>query len=138
MNNIRKIINERLENARNHYNNTDLIIAPLLKSELRGEINTYQDCLNLIPAPRTEADILNDFEKLGWKVVDGYVNFTLRKQYVYENGLFECVWHCFITINKENKTYSAEQRSNWNTKGYNLSMQEHKLLNELFICWRCF
>lgn len=132
MNNIRQIITERLENEK--YGNT----IEYCNGYNDGIDDALTTILTLLPAPRTEADILKDLEKLGWKVVDGYVNFTLRKQYVGENALFECVWHCFITINKENKTYSAEQRSNWNTKGYNLSMQVHKLLNELFICWGLF
>ena len=28
---------------------------------------------------RTEEEILKDFEKLGWIVVDGYVEFVLKK-----------------------------------------------------------
>lgn len=128
MNNIRQIIEERLENARN-----DWLLDK--RDYLRGQMVSYRDCLNLIPAPRTEADILKDFEKLGWNVADGYVNFTLKKNVLEKGEFFDYNWHCFITINKENKTYSAEQRSNWNTKCYNLSMQEHKLLNELFNLW---
>lgn len=59
MNNIRKIIEERLDNARNDYGNTTR--EPQL--ELQGQIEAYQDCLNLM-RPRTEQDILKDFEKL--------------------------------------------------------------------------
>ena len=74
MNNIRKIIEERLENARNDYytycDNSDMALS--LTYKLEGQIEAYQDCLNLLPAPRTKADILKDFEKLGWYVVDGY------------------------------------------------------------------
>lgn len=64
MNNIRKILTERLENARLDYGKTTR--EPQL--ELKGQIEAYQDCLNLIPTPKTEQDILNDFEKLGWIV----------------------------------------------------------------------
>lgn len=83
MNNIRKIITERLENARLDFGKTTK--EPQL--ELKGQIEAYQDCLNLIeqnfnnsqlgimnsqeltfyankPTPKTEQDILNDFEKL--------------------------------------------------------------------------
>ena len=55
MNNIKQIIEERLENARNDYGNTTR--EPQL--ELRGQIEAYQDCLNLfdeyniITAPKT-------------------------------------------------------------------------------------
>ena len=131
MNNIRKIIKERLENARNDYHNTSGMIEAIIKTKLQGQIEAYQDCLNLMQ-PRTEQKILKDFEALGWNVDDGYVNFTLKKTITKNNTFGEYICYCYISINKENQTYHAEQRSNWNTEGYNLSMQEHKLLSELF------
>ena len=118
MNNIRQIITERLENAKNDFlnaikngNATDREIG-----ELQYTVLTYQDCLNLIPAPRTEADILNDFEKLGWKVTQNDDS---------------CMILCFngftrIVILKCNKQYSINNLCN---------MQEHKLLNELIEVW---
>lgn len=131
MNNIRKIIEERLANAQIDLKcNINLSVEDV--RVLQGQFEAYQDCLNLIPAPRTEQDILNDFETLGWKVDDGYVNFTLKKIITKNNTFGEYLCYCYIVINKENQTYRAEQRSNWNTEGYNFTMQEHKLLNELF------
>ena len=133
MNNIRKIIEERLENARNDFLNainngkaTDREIG-----ELQYAVLTYQDCLNLMQ-PRTEQEILKDFEALGWQVANGYVNFTLKKIETKVDTFGVYHLHCYIVINKENQTYHAEQRSNWSTEGYYLSMKEHKLLNELF------
>lgn len=111
MNNIRQIINERLENARNDW--------LLDKSDyLRGQMVSYRDCLNLIPAPRTEADILKDFEALGWIVTrNDEDDFTLRLK---GNPT------CAIWIDKLTKEYSLNCC---------LDMQEHKLLNELFTLW---
>lgn len=130
MNNIRQIITERLENAKLDFSKTTR--EPQL--ELKGQIEAYQDCLNLMQ-PRTEADILNDFEKLGWNVADGYVNFTLKKNVLEKGEFFDYNWYCYISIDKENKTYNAKKICNFTTNGYDLTFQEYKLLNELFICW---
>lgn len=82
-----------------------------------------------------EEEILKEFEKLGWFVADGYVNFMLKKL-TKEQGMFgEIYHHCYININKEIKTYSAIDLHSLVTTEYKLSMQEHKLLNELFKCW---
>ena len=140
--NLKKIIEERLENARldflNAINNgkaTDREIG-----ELQYTVLTYQDCLNLIeqnfnnsqlgvrnsqeltyyanankPAPRTEQEILDEFEKLGWIVsLKDNCDITLR----YKEDRM-----CSIWIDKINRGYSC------NT---GIDMQEHKLLNELF------
>ena len=120
MNNIRKIIEERLENARNDYKyyqggSSEFYEYSLF--EISGQIEAYQDCLNLMQ-PRTEADILKDFEKLGWIVSrNDEDDFTLRLK---GNPT------CAIRIDKLTKEYSMNCC---------LDMQEHKLLNELFICW---
>lgn len=140
MNNIRQIIEERLDNANLDYRywlssvGFDGIIEPDFY-KIEGQIEAYQDCLNLIPAPRTEADILNDFEKFGWNIADGYVNFTLKKNVLEKGEFFDYNWHCYISIDKGNKTYNAKKICNFTTNGYDLTFQEHKLLNELFICW---
>lgn len=120
MNNIRKIIEERLELAKeglelcrayddNNYplTNEDLVI---------NEITIYEHFLDLMQ-PRTEQDILNDFEKLGWKVTQNDDGFIIL---------------CFnsiarIVILKQTKTYHINGATN---------MQEHKLLNELFEVWQ--
>ena len=121
MNNIRQIITERLENARNDYyylqKNSDGSDDYKL-SEIIGQMEAYHDCLNLLPAPRTEADILKDFEKLGWIVSrNDEDDFTLRLK---GNPT------CAIWIDKLTKEYSISCC---------LDMQEHKLLNELFEVW---
>lgn len=119
---MRKIIEERLENARNDYNtclkevNTPLFESALYMSDrLAGQIEAYQDCLNLLPQLRTEQEILKDFEAFGYKV---YKND--------EYGLIleaDSFWK--IDIWKSEKVYSL----------HFTGMQEHKLLNELFALW---
>ena len=121
MNNIRQIITERLENARNDYyylqKNSDGSDDYKL-SEIIGQMEAYHDCLILMQ-PRTEADILNDFEKLGWIVSrNDEDDFTLRLK---GNPT------CAIYIDKLSKEYSMSCC---------LDMQEHKLLNELFEVWQ--
>lgn len=135
MNNIRKIITERLENAKLDYQSIAFTRASG-KTLLIAQINAYQDCLNLIeqnfnnsqlgimssqelsyyantPAPRTEQEILNDFEKLGWKVTQNDDSCMI----ICFNGFAR------IVILKCAKRYSINNLCN---------MQEHKLLNELF------
>ena len=111
MNNIRQIITERLENAKLDFSKTTR--EPQL--ELKGQIEAYQDCLNLMQ-PRTEADILKDFEKLGWKV---YLNDN-------ESFWLELERYGLIQIDKIDKSYKVT---------FAITMQEHKLLNELFNLW---
>lgn len=77
MERIRQIITERLENARIDYGNTTR--EPQL--ELKGQIEAYQDCLNLIP------------EDLG-ELSDGYHTF---------NSLYEQRCILFATIVNQNK-----------------------------------
>ena len=112
MNNIRKIITERLENAKCDYRK-----YPVLSTNdiTLGNIQAYQDCLNLLPKPRTEQDILNDFEKLGYKIIQ-----------INEKIVFTDEYNRTIHINKIKKVYSYTTY---------IGMQEHKLLNELFEVW---
>ena len=84
---------------------------------------------------RTEEEILKDFEKLGWNVESGYICFTLKKIEKEQWMFGEINHHCYININKEKHTYSAKDLHSFNNCEYVLSMQEHELLNELFICW---
>lgn len=113
MNNIRKIIEERLENAKNEYQLiADFKGSNKPKNILAGQIEAYQDCLNLIPAPRTEQDVLNEFEKLGYKVNKNFSHIIL----LHENGDEIKIWF-------NDKSYSSS---------IGINMQEHKLLNELF------
>ena len=110
---MRKILEERLENAMTDYLFSNLTAKILLK----GQIEAYQDCLNLLPPARTEQDILKDFEKLGWELTtNDYYGF------IFNNKRNE-----FLKIYNLSKTYRCE---------CNLSMQEHKLLHELFEVWQ--
>ena len=95
MNNIRQIITERLENARNDYEQA--WTGTTIYDILQGQIEAYQDCLNLMH-PRTETDILKDFEALGWIVSrNDEDDFTLRLK---GNPT------CAIRIDKLTKEYS--------------------------------
>ena len=82
---------------------------------------------------RTEEEILKDFEKLGWIVVDNRVDLVLKR---LEKEMFiEIYPYCYIHIDKEKHTYCVLDIINGANYKHELSMQEHKLLNELFVCW---
>ena len=66
---------------------------------------------------RTEEEVLKDFEKLGWKVLNNSNAILLLSMNDYE-----------IDIRKYGKKYTI---SSWDY----IDMQEHKLLNELFTIW---
>jgi hypothetical protein len=120
MNNIRKIINERFKNARNDLHNT---VGRGLQGELKGQIEAYQDCLNLMQ-PRTEQEILNDFEKLGYRIEHNKDNTAILLFKTDETKVFEtCIY-----IDLKNKEYRKQEFVNTS----DITMQEHKLLNELF------
>ena len=85
---------------------------------------------------RTEKEILKDFEKLGWKLADNYTNFTLYKREINQCEFGERTHHCYISIDKEKQTYSAKNIHSFCTHEYKLTMQEHKLLTDLFKIWR--
>ena len=106
------------------------------KIQIQAGIAELDKALSYFPSPRTEQDVLNDFEALGWKVADGYVDFTLKKIEKKESVFLGEYCVCsFITIFKEKQTYRTITNSKFNTNCYELSMQEHKLLNELFTIW---
>lgn len=84
---------------------------------------------------RTEQDVLMDFEKLGWKVAEGYINFTLEKRKTDYSIFGEISWYCYITFDKDKQTYRIMPNFRYSTRDTELSMQEHKLLNELFTIW---
>jgi hypothetical protein len=129
MNNIRKIIEERFENAQNAYHRcyNDVDFPLHLADGIRGQIEAYQDCLNLMQ-PRTETDILNDFEKLGYQIpVNNEKELSIGFQTV--NGWFG------INIYKYAKSYEVYEIINAIRYSVSLGIKEHKLLNELFICW---
>ena len=66
---------------------------------------------------RTEKEILKDFEKLGYFIVENSNAFLKLELNDFE-----------IKIEKYAKKYCA---SDWEY----IDIQEHKLLHELFICW---
>ena len=84
---------------------------------------------------RTEQDVLKDFEALGWKVERGFKDY-----YNYEALCLSIVIPNYfadgeqldkeIVINLENRSYRCD---NYFYGGAEfITMQEHKLLNELF------
>ena len=125
---IRKIIERRLEKIEYEY---ELISGGKPISILLGKIEAYQDCLNLlnkIPAPRTEQEILKDFEKLGYKVVvNNEDELDLRYRMID-------IWHG-IRIYKDIKSYEPYIIIKTEKCPVEINMQEHKLLNELFEVW---
>lgn len=122
---MRKILEERLENARNDYYccSFESTLRPILK----GQIEAYQDCLNLLPTPRTKQEILKDFEK----------DYAIIKNDEYRLILVN-EWNHIIEIDKACKRYQCYYYTEY-TNQFELStyigMQEHKLLNELFTLW---
>ena len=78
---MRKILEKRLENAKNdlHYNDTN---TELDWEYLKGQIEAYQDCLNLLTFARTETDIITDLKALGWK----YEKQRLSYEYKFYKG----------------------------------------------------
>lgn len=77
--------------------------------------------------PRTEQEILKDFKKLGYKVKENTDNVLVLT--TKDN-------HTFLMISKHFKQYELEYTfchqacaSLW------ISLEEHKLLHELFACW---
>ena len=88
---------------------------------------------------RTEKDVLNDFEKLGWNIirlgVEEYYNFTalclnnkIPNYYFDEESLSK-----EIVINLDEHEYSC--CDGFYGTDCPITMQEHKLLNELFTIW---
>ena len=114
MNNIRKIITERLENEK--FQNLNEYSSLHTYGFNEGINKALEVILNLLPAPRTEQDILNDFERLGWKVTQNDDSCMI----ICFNGFAR------IVILKCAKQYAINNLCN---------MQEHKLLHELFTVW---
>lgn len=134
---MRKILEERLENARNDYGKTTR--EPQL--ELKGQIEAYQDCLNLLPPKRTEQEILNDFEALGYEVItNNEIGIILDfRTTSIENGFKKNHYVELERINIYKRTKSYKKDHIEIVNGHRVisdktwvSMQEHKLLNELF------
>lgn len=84
---------------------------------------------------RTEKEVLNDFEKLGWKLQGYYTKFLLHKRKITQCEDGEITHDCYITIDKEKQTYDAEDNYYFRPHPYRLNMQEHKLLTDLFTIW---
>ena len=76
---------------------------------------------------RTEQEIIKEFEKLGYKVEQDNDMFL-------EIGHFDDeLEYEYICFNKDEHTYEKYMLGG-ETMAF--TMQEHKLLNELFECWR--
>ena len=73
---------------------------------------------------KTEQDILDEFEILGYKVeVNDEKELVLSHSNFYQ-----------LKVNKQAQGYLAVNRFN-NRNGIMFDLAEHKLLNELFIIW---
>ena len=114
---MRKILEERLENAKldYQYHKYHNLEGSRILRDLECEINIYQDCLNLLPPARTEQEILDDFEELGW-----FISIKTNREIILRRNpeKYTAIW-----IDKLVKEYLSNAY---------LSIQEHKLLNELF------
>lgn len=71
---------------------------------------------------RTEVEILKDFEKLGYEVVEN----NNIKVVLQNNDIQIYFYKLFQEYGKEDIFSNEANR---------FDMQEHKLLNELFKCW---
>ena len=90
---------------------------------------------------RTEQDILKDFEELGWKVERGFEDY-----YKYNALTLSITYEDYyakgddldkeIIINLDKHTYECGDM--FYGVPEHLTMQEHKLLNELFTIWGWF
>ena len=122
---MRKIIEERLENAKLDYQSwtSGNGINEPEWYELKGQIEAYQDCLNLLPPKRTEQEILKECSVIHQNN-ENYLIFSLESvQWVIE-------------IHKPTQSYRCYDIFTKQRIARPITMQEHKLLNELFICWR--
>ena len=123
---MRKILEERLENAKLDYQRCfEEIDYPLFKVDvLQGQIEVYQDCLNLLPPARTEQDILNEFNFNGYIVSFNDANYMILLHPIFKER---------IEIDKDARWYqTVDDDSNVNI---GLDMRLHKLLHELFTLW---
>lgn len=79
---------------------------------------------------RTEQEVLKDFEKLGYKIKHNYdYELMLEKENKVQGGTYN------ITIDKEFKVYTKSTCFDYKNHFMHITMQEHKLLNELFKIW---
>lgn len=83
---------------------------------------------------RTEKEVLKDFRKLGYKITKSkskYAHFIYLKQHLYSiNGIKVSK---FININLIQKQYKCF--NDFYKYEENITMQEHKLLTDLFKIW---
>ena len=80
---------------------------------------------------RTEQEVLKDFEELGFEVVcDSDKELILERKFQHCHMIIQR-----IHINKQLISYSKSQFLYDYDSPFNLDMQEHKLLNELFKIW---
>jgi hypothetical protein len=119
MNNIRQIIADKIAKLK------DKRVNDYADGFNDGLFEAFKIFLEEIPAPRTEADILKDFEKLGYRVI------KLSTMYLFETDEEERrIW-----IHTDLKEYCISIE-NMPLAYRTFTMQEHKLLNELFEVWQ--
>ena len=119
---MRKILEERLENAQIELKcNINLSVEDV--RVLQGQIEAYQDCLNLLPPKRTEAEILKECSVIHQNN-ENYLIFSIESvQWVIE-------------IHKPTQSYRCYDIFTKQKIARPITMQEHKLLNELFEVWQ--
>ena len=83
-----------------------------------NSLEALEIVLNLLPPARTEQEILDDFEELGW-----FISIKTNREIILRRNpeKYTAIW-----IDKLVKEYLSNAY---------LSIQEHKLLNELFEVW---
>lgn len=112
--------------------------------QIQAGIAELDKALSYFPSPRTEQDVLKDFEALGYEVVtNNEIGIILDfKTALIENGFVKNHYMELerININKRTKSYKKDHIEK--TNGHQVisdktwfSIQEHKLLNELFTIW---
>lgn len=86
---------------------------------------------------RTKEDILSDFEFIDYEVREDESSIILERK-IITSFILDNTYHIHrISINKRNKDYYARKEVFIKNKIYdyeekNITMQEHKLLTELF------
>ena len=112
-----------------------IFVKPITDEELQKALKEKLYVPNQViiernPAPRTEQEILKDFEALGWKVVVNNENEIELHRNAKNNILV------VLNILKSAGEYTKYMIMNGKTFFREIKFQEHKLLNELFEVWQ--
>lgn len=80
--------------------------------------------------PRTEQEILKDFEKIGWKTIENNED-TLTLHMSFKNH----IGYYLLNIYKQIRTYKTMAIIKNEDYSAEIEIPEHKLLHELFTVW---